>query len=289
MLPQFELYRPKCLQEACELKGQGAMVFAGGTDVFVAMHGGRLRPKALVDVKGIGEMQGATFDEQSGLNLGALTTHRTIEEWDIIKERYYALFEGCSQVGSVQIRHRGTLGGNICNAAPSADSVGPLLVFDAKCVVAGKEGQRTVPLSQFFAGPKKTVLAADELLSRIVVPPPAQCSGSAYIKYTRRKAMDLALLGVCVYLALDGNLLRDVRIALSTAAPTPIRAYQTEAMLRGKSTEDISMEEMGKQAAAEASPRSSWRANSEFRLKLLEELTQRAFSTALARAGGDRI
>lgn len=289
MLPQFELYRPTSLEEACRLKKQGGMVVAGGTDVFVAMHGGKLRPESLIDIKGIAKMHEASYDQESGLILGGLTTHRTIEEWDVVKERYYALYEGCSQVGSVQIRQRATIGGNICNGAPSADSVGPLLVFGAKCLIVGENGLRQVPLAKFFTGPKKTVLAKDELLYKIVVPQPSEYSGSAYIKYTRRKAMDLALLGVSVYIALAKGRIEKVRIALSTAAPTPIRAYKTEEMLKGKDIGNISLEEIGKMAAAEANPRTSWRASREFRLALIEELVQRAYSTALKRAEGGRL
>lgn len=288
MLPQFELYRPTSVKEACRLKGQGAMVVAGGTDVFVAMHGGKLRPQSLIDIKDITELQEAIYDETSGLTIGALTTHRTIEHWDIVKEKYFALYEGCSQVGSVQIRQRGTVGGNICNGAPSADSVGPLLAFGAECLVVGEKTQKKVPLAQFFTGPKKTILADDELLYKILVPLPAANSGSAYIKYTRRKAMDLALLGVSIYLALDKEVIKEVRIALSTAAPTPILAYRAEEMLRGKETSAVSLEELGKTAASEANPRSSWRASREFRLILLEELVQRAYSTALRRARGGK-
>jgi len=286
MLPQFELYRPDNLEEVCRLKAAGGVVVAGGTDVYVAMHGGKLRPQVLIDLKGIADLQETAYDQTTGLTLGALTTHRMIEEWDLIKEKYYALYEGCSQVGSVQIRQRGTVGGNICNGAPSADSVAPLLAFDATCLVVGEKGQRKVPLAKFYLGPKQTVLAEDEVLWKILVPPPAPGSGSAYLKYTRRRAMDLALLGVAVYLALDKGRIEEIRIAFATAAPTPMRAYQTEAELRGKDCQAISLAELGKMAAAEANPRSSWRASREFRLKLLEELVGRAFTIARQRAEG---
>lgn len=289
MLSEFELYRPTTLQEASELKEQGGVIVAGGTDVFVSMHGANLRPGELVDIKGIESMGQVAFDENAGLTLGALTTHRTIEEWDIIKERFCALFEGCSQVGSVQIRNRGTLGGNICNAAPSADSVGPLLVLGAQCVIVGQNGRRQVPLSDFFTGPKQTVLKADELLYQIVVPTPCLNSGSAYIKYTRRRAMDLALLGVSIYLALEEGKISEVRIALATAAPTPIRIFGVEAMLQGQDAHALASAEISKLVALEANPRSSWRASREFRLALIEELFKRAYFMALARAEGGRV
>ena len=205
MLPTFELYMPDSLEEACRLKAEGAEVVAGGTDVFVNMHGGKDRAGKVVDIKNIPALQGHTFDEDCGLDLGALTTHRDIELWDVIKRRYRAMFEGCSRVGSVQIRTRGTLGGNICNGAPSADSIGPMLVHDARVVVAGPAGEREVPLYAFYLGLKKLDLRPDELLARIRIPAPPAHSSSFYSTDTRRDAMDLAPLGGAAYEELGGG------------------------------------------------------------------------------------
>ena len=284
MLPKFELYMPTDLAEACRLKAGGAKVVAGGTDVFVNMHGGKDHSAKVVDVKNLPELQGHSFDPETGLNLGALTTHRDIELWDVIKQHYRAMFEGCSRVGSVQIRTRGTLGGNICNGAPSADSIGPMLVHDATVVVAGPNGERTVPLKDFYLGLKKLDMQEDELLKRILIPAPKAHSGSFYIKYTRRNAMDLALLGVSAYVELDGDVLKTVRIALTTAAPTPIRAEKTEALLDGQTISEELLAAAGKTVMEESHPRSSWRSSAEFRLTLLEELTIQALQQAIAQA-----
>ena len=284
MLPKFDLYMPTDLAEACRLKADGAKVVAGGTDVFVNMHGGKDHSAKVVDVKNIPELQGHSFDPETGLDLGALTTHRDIELWDVIKQHYRAMFEGCSRVGSVQIRTRGTLGGNICNGAPSADSIGPMLVHDAAVVVAGPNGERTAPLKDFYLGLKKLDMQEDELLKRILIPAPKAHSGSFYIKYTRRNAMDLALLGVSAYVELDGDVLKTVRIALTTAAPTPIRAERTEALLNGQTITEELLAAAGKTVMEESHPRSSWRSSAEFRLTLLEELTIQALQQAIARA-----
>ena len=284
MLPKFDLYMPTDLAEACRLKADGAKVVAGGTDVFVNMHGGKDHSAKVVDVKNIPELQGHSFDPETGLDLGALTTHRDIELWDVIKQHYRAMFEGCSRVGSVQIRTRGTLGGNICNGAPSADSIGPMLVHDAAVVVAGPNGERTVPLKDFYLGLKKLDMQEDELLKRILIPAPKAHSGSFYIKYTRRNAMDLALLGVSAYVELDGDVLKTVRIALTTAAPTPIRAEKTEALLNGQTITEELLAAAGKTVMEESHPRSSWRSSAEFRLTLLEELTIQALQQAIAQA-----
>ena len=260
MLPKFELYMPDTLEEACRLKAEGAEVVAGGTDVFVNMHGGKDRSGKVVDIKNIPALQGHTFDEAQGLDLGALTTHREIELWDVIKKHYRAMFEGCSRVGSVQIRTRGTLGGNICNGAPSADSIGPMLVHDARVVAAGPAGEREIPLHNFYLGLKKLDLRPDELLARIRIPAPPAHSGSFYIKYT----------------------LKTVRIALTTAAPTPIRAFETERILTGRPAVEETFLTAGKAVLQESHPRSSWRSSAEFRLALLEELTAQALRQAAA-------
>lgn len=288
MLPQFELYTPTTIAEACRLKQEyNAHFLAGGTDVLVAMHGGKEYP-VLVDIKGIEELKGVTEDHKKFV-FGALTPHRYVEDSHHLKRELTALWEGCSQVGSVQIRHLGTLGGNICNAVPSADSIGPLLVLGAVCHVASAEGERTVPLNEFFLGPKRTVLGAGELLRAIEVPKPAAGSGSCYIKYTRRRAMDLALCGYSILLTLTDGVITTARIALTTSAPTPIRAENAEAYLLGKKPEDVDVAELGRLSAEDASPRSSWRSSAEFRLALLQELAGRAFKKALARAEGGNV
>ena len=288
MLSSYELYEPKTIQEACALKaGDGVKVVAGGTDIYVSMHNGSLKPAALVDIKGIPELK-EIREEEDHWFFGALTPHRYFEESDLFWQDYTALSEGCSQVGSVQIRQRGTIGGNICNAVPSADSVAPLLLFDTDCVVASPKGERIVPLKDFITGPKKTVLKADELLKGVRIYKQAERTGSCYIKYTRRKAMDLALCGTSVLLTLDENgTIVKARAALTTSAPTAIRVPRAEKWLTGQSAKDLDPEEFGCICVEDASPRSSWRSSAQFRLTIIQSLIEEAYGTALARACGD--
>ena len=290
MLPAFELLTPSTIAEAVKMKLEtGGKFLAGGTDILVDMHSGKERYATLIDIKGLGELK--RFESAQGLEFGALTPHRAFERSSLVRERYTALFEGCSQVGSPQIRARGTVGGNICNAVPSADSIGPLLVFDADCVIAGAQGERRVPLCGFFTGARKTVLGEGELLKSVILGEPAKGSGSAYSKYTRRNAMDLALFGVSCYIVLDKGRVEAVRIALTTASPTPMRATDAEAFLTGKALGEAALGEALLREAAElvakqARPRSSWRSSAEFRLALARELALRTVGLAAERAKG---
>jgi CO/xanthine dehydrogenase FAD-binding subunit len=284
MLSKFELYMPDDLLEACRLKAEGCVPVAGGTDVYVNMHGGKEKAGRVLDLKNIEKLKGQIFTEGKGLDLGALTSHRRIEEWPLIRKYYYALFQGCSQVGSVQIRYRGTLGGNIMNGAPSADSIGPMLVHDAVVVVAGPEGEREIPLEKFYTGFKKHDIRHDELLARIRIPAPPANSGSAYYKYTRRNAMDLALMGVSAYVELEGDIMRNVRIALTTSAPTPVRSHNAEAVLEGQPVSDEIIIRAAETVASEGKPRSSWRSSAEFRVRLLHDITIMVLHEAVERA-----
>ena len=284
MLPEFELLIPQTLEEAISIlseKGKDCTVVAGGTDVYVDMHGKYKSAPYLMDIKHLEDLKVFSFVPGQGLSIGALTTHHFLDRSPIIRQYYPALFEGASQVGSVQIRHRGTIGGNICNAVPSGDTLGPLLVLNAVAVLAGPGGERRLPLEEFFLGPKKTALQPGELLTHVLLPDPG-ASRSAYIKFTRRGAMDLALLGVSAYVELAGGTLKTVRIALTTAAPTPIRAFETEKALTGRPAAEETFLAAGKAVLQESHPRSSWRSSAEFRLALLEELTAQALRQAVA-------
>ena len=287
MLPEFELLIPESLEEAITIlaeKGDECKIVAGGTDVYVDMHGSFESKPVIVDIKKIKELK--VFDYYPGdrLEVGALTTHHFLDRSPVIREHFAALQEGASQVGSVQIRHRGTIGGNMCNAVPSADTLGPLLVLDAIAVIVGPEGRREVPVDEFFLGPKKTVLKNGELLEKIIIPD-KKSKGSAYIKFTRRNAMDLALLGASAYMDIDDEgLCRDVRISLTTCAPVPMRAREAEAVLEGKAPDEENLIAAGLAASKEAKPRSSWRCTEEYRRDVLKSIVPRALRIAADRA-----
>lgn len=286
MLPEFDLLIPESLEEAISIlaqKGDECKVVAGGTDVYVDMHGSFETRPVLVDIKKLNELKGFDYYPGDRLEVGALTTHHFLDRSPVIREHFAALCEGASQVGSVQIRHRGTVGGNMCNAVPSADTLGPLLVLDAVAVIAGPDGRREVPAEKFFLGPKRTVLEKGELLEKIILPDNGK--GSAYIKFTRRNAMDLALLGASASMYIDGDgLCRDVRISLTTCAPVPMRAREAEAVLEGKAPDEENLLAAGVAASKEARPRSSWRCTEQYRRDVLKTIVPRVLRIAADRA-----
>lgn len=287
MLPEFELLMPETLEEAVKIlaeRGEECQIVAGGTDVYVDMHGSFESKPVLLDIKQLEELKVFEYYPGDRLEVGALITHHFLDRSPVVREHFPALAEGASQVGSVQIRHRGTVGGNMCNAVPSADTLGPLLVLDAVAVLTSSEGSREVPITEFFLGPKRTVCRENELLEKIIIPDAPE-KKSAYIKFTRRNAMDLALLGASASMALgeDGTC-KDVRISLTTCAPTPMRARDAEAVLEGKKLDEALAEAAGLAASKEAKPRSSWRCSEEYRREVLKVIVPRVIMTAADRA-----
>lgn len=287
MLAPFDLLIPKTLEEAIGIlaeKGDECKILAGGTDVFVDMHNKYEHHAFLMDIKQLPELKEFQFIPGEGLSIGALTTHHDLDRSAVVRSRFPALYEGASQVGSVQIRQRGTIGGNICNAVPSGDTLSPLLVLDAKVLLVGVDGQREMPLEEFLIGPKKTALAPGELLAKIILPDPGE-SKSAYIKFARRGAMDLALLGASAAIGIDKDgICRHIRIALTTCAPVPMRARQAEAVLLGNKPTQELIDRAGLVASKEAKPRSSWRCSESYRRDVLEEIVPRVIQIALERA-----
>jgi carbon-monoxide dehydrogenase medium subunit len=277
-LGEFEYSQPTMLQEAISLLekyGEEAKILSGGTDLFVAMKEQGLTPKYLVDIKNIPDLEYIRYDEKEGLRIGALTTIKQIETSLLIREKFLPLAQAAKVLGSVQVRNRATIGGNLCNAAPSAETAPTLLVLNTNVKVAGSKGERTLPLEQFFLGPGLTVLQ-NEILTEIMVPSLSANIRGVYLKIGRRRAVDLALVGVAVAVAMDGNKWKDVRIALGAVAPTPIRARRAEKLLEGKRTDAALMQEAGQIASEEASPISDVRASAWYRKELVKVLVQRA-------------
>jgi CO/xanthine dehydrogenase FAD-binding subunit len=290
MLPDFELFEPRDLREAvailAELGGR-ARPLAGGTDLLVEMREGRTRPGYLVDIKGLEDLKGVTVSEDGAIVVGALTTLRALERSSIIRERLPILCDTLSQMGSVQIRSRGTIGGNVCNAHASADGTAALLALGARLQLHGPSGSREVAIEEFFSGTHKTVLTAGEVLTHIRLPTTPPGSGAAYAKFTVRNAMDAALVGVGVFLETerDGAVCGTARVSLATTGPKPQRAARAEKTLRGERLSEESFTRAAEAAATEANLASTWRTPEDYARHLIRVVLPEVARQAWKRAG----
>lgn len=309
-MKRFEYLRPKTLDEAIALLqhyGKKATLIAGGTDVIVMAKQKKVVPEVLISLQGIPGLD--QIHSNGTLKLGPLVTHRAIEKSDVIQREYPALSDAVGWLGSIQIRNVATIGGNICTAAPSADTACPLLVLNAHLKIRGANSERTVPIDQFFIGPGLTVLSQGEVLTEIEIPELLPNTGSAYWKHQRRLALDLPILGVAVLISLDKStvtcsdllcttspisavlhrleedelLCKQIRIALGVAAPTPMRAKKAETLLRGKKISDELIEEVADTASKEAQPRDSIRGEAWYRRDMIKVLVKRMIMQSIER------
>jgi carbon-monoxide dehydrogenase medium subunit len=281
----FEYYAPHSLEEALSLLDnwkEKAKVLAGGTDLIVQMKNGNAHPVVIIDVKKIPKLNRLEWDEGKSLYIGAAVPLSKIVAFPPIMERFDILYQACAIIGSMQLRNRATVGGNICNGAPSADSAPPLLCLGAKAMVARLGGTRTIPLDSFFRGPGETALAPHELLLGMEIPAPPSLSSGCYLRHTPRQDMDIAVVGVASFLVISKQKDRceQARIALGAVAPTPIRVPQAEAIVTGRALTDETIEEAAEQAAAVARPISDMRGSAEYRKEIVKVLTRKTLKKA---------
>jgi len=285
---RFELALPDTLQ-ACQqalADGPDIKLVAGGTDLLPQMKTGMLSVRKVVDLSALPELKVIEQQPDGRLRVGAAVAARTLEQTPLISKDFAALAEGASVVGSFQIRNLATLGGNMANAAPSADMAPPLLALDAELLIAGPRGQRRVPVTEFFLGVRRTQLAPDEVLAEIIIPAPAPGSGSTYVRHTPRRELDIAVVGVASYVKITDGTCTSARIALGAVAPVPLRATAAEARLEGQSLTPALIDEAADLAVSAASPISDQRGSAEFRRHLVRVLTRRTLTTAAERASG---
>ena len=283
---RFDYHEPATTDAAVTLlrrcQGQ-ATLLAGGTDLLVQMKERIRAPAHVVNIKKILGLDDLRFDD-AGLHIGALSTTRAVETSGIVQRHYASLGQAVTHFASIQVRHRATVIGNVCRASPSADTLPPLIADGAMLHIIGPDGRRMVALEDFFTGPGKTVLAADELVTHIVVPPPPSHTGKAYIKHGRRVEMELATVGVAVTLTLDGGRCHDVRIVLAAVAPTPLRAKRAEAVLRGRPLDAALIQEAAQAALTESRPIGDVRGSADYRRAMVGVLTRRAIEQAMEQA-----
>lgn len=284
-LPKFGYLAPGTIGEACTLlsryKGR-AKVIAGGTDLLVKMKDRELTPQYLVGIRNIAELDYIDYDGMNGLRLGAMTSNQSLATSLIIRQKFGILATAAAEIGTPQIRHLGTVGGNLCNAAPSADTASALIALGAEVRLVNSTGERTIALEDFFTGPGETVLKDDELLTEIQVPNLPPRTGGIYLKLFSRSAVDIATVGVAVMLTMwrDG-ICYNARIVLGAVAPTPLRAKQAEEIITGRRLEDGVVEQAAQAAAREARPISDVRSSAEYRREMVRVLTRRAIMQSL--------
>ncbi len=288
----FEYLKPKSIDEAISLMeshGEKARYIAGGTDILVKIKEKKVLPDFLISLRHIPELAYIRYEEAEGiLRIGSMTTHRMLEKSLVIRQRYPILSDAVDNIGSVQIRNVASIGGNIVNAVPSADGAIPLITLGAQIRMRGPKGERAMELADFFIGPGQTLLEHGEIVLDFVIPRVSPHTGMAYYKHTRRAAMELPILGVAVLLSLedDGVTCSEARIGLGVLAPTPMRAFNAEKVLKGEKVEDDLLEKAGKAAAEECKARDSVRGEAWYRRAMVEALVKRLGRLCLERAKG---
>jgi carbon-monoxide dehydrogenase medium subunit len=283
---QMDMLFPATLAEAAAALGKrGAIPLAGATDIIPAIRQGNIAPTTLVNLKSIPDLAGVRR-VRGGIRIGAVTKIGDLLLDNFILTELPLMAEVARGFGSVQMRNLATIGGNICNAAPSADMALPLLVLDARLAVYSKDRTREIDIADFFLGMGKTAIRRGEILASITIPKPRGRTGAAHAKLGIRQAMDLAFVAVAGALQLspDGRKCRSARIALGAVAPTPMRARKAEAILEGQPITDDLIAKAAAAAAAESRPITDLRASKEYRHEMVEVLTRRVLHEAVRRA-----
>jgi CO/xanthine dehydrogenase FAD-binding subunit len=284
----FEYLRPATLNEAIGLlqeRAAGVRLLAGGTDLAVGIRHGQVAPQALIDVKGIPELRSLIEERDGSFTIGANTVMTDLEEDERIARHFPALIEAAEVVGSVQIRNRATLSGNLCNASPAADTPPVLLALGASVVIQGPAGERVMPVDRFLVGYRKTALAAGELVTAIRIPVPDRPAGSKFLKLGRRRALEISIVCVGAAVELDpGGTIARAGIGLGSVAPYTVRASRAEEILTGARPEPEVLAAAGEAALEACSPIDDLRGSGDYRRAMVPVLVRRAVAAAVARA-----
>jgi carbon-monoxide dehydrogenase medium subunit len=288
-LKDFEYAAATSVDEAVSLlsaHGDRAKILAGGTDILVQLREGLREADLVLDVKKIPELMEFSFRRQQGLRLGASVPCYRIYDNQAIAASYPALADSARIIGGWQIQSRASIGGNLCNSSPAADSIPSLIALDAVCQIAGPGGRRSVPVSQFCTAPGKNVLARGEFLVSLDFPPPQPRAGSRYLRFIPRNEMDIAVVGVGAWLRLDpgGQNIEEARLGIAAVAPTPLSASEAARWLVGKPATIESFTEAGWLARQIARPITDMRGPAEYRTHLVGVIAQRALADAAQRA-----
>ena len=282
----FDFATPASVAEAVGLltAHPGARLLAGGTDLLVQLRAGRKETDLVVDLKRIPELNALEYDPARGLTIGAAVPCYRIYRDPTVARAYPALVELASLIGGTQIQGRASLGGNLCNAAPSADSIPLLIALGATCRISGPRGAREIAVEDFCTGPGRNVLQPGELLVSLHLPPPPAHSGARYLRFIPRNEMDIAVAGVGVEVVLDNGKFRSARIALAAVAPTPLFVREAGDALAGQPVNDANIARAADIARASVKPITDMRGTSDYRRHICGVLTRRALEASVQRA-----
>jgi CO/xanthine dehydrogenase FAD-binding subunit len=282
-LQDFAYVRPATIEDAvAAMRADGARALAGGTDLIPQMREGRRQVACVVDLKPIPELTRVSPHPNGGLEVGAAASASVVARHPIIAAAYPAVARSARLIGSLQVQNRASLGGNICNAAPSADAIPALICHQARVRIAGPNGPRDEPLETFLRGPGKTSLAPGEFMVSIVLPPVAARSAATYLRFTPRREMDIAIAGAAAWIRLDAARIADARVVLASVGPIPLRATSAEQHLMGQSPTSDLFQAAGRLAAGDARPISDTRGSADYRRSLVAVLTARALAECCA-------
>jgi CO/xanthine dehydrogenase FAD-binding subunit len=280
-MKNFDYFAPQSLVEALDLLnkfGGQAKVLAGGTDLVVRLKNSRVSPAVLIDVKKIPELHRLEWQPGQKLYIGSAVPLSRVLDFPPLQSHFHLLFEACSMIGSLQLRNRATIGGNLCNGAPSADSAPTLLCLDARVHISHIGGDHMLPVDSFFRGPGQTLLGVNELVAGIEIPAGPERSYGCYLRHTPRKDMDIAVVGVAVSVVFEADYrqFKEVRIALGAVAPIPLRVPESEAMLTAIPITAAVIQEAAENTAGMSQPISDLRGSADYRREIVKILCRRA-------------
>ncbi|MEM3112298.1 MAG: xanthine dehydrogenase family protein subunit M [Candidatus Anstonellales archaeon] len=286
LLPKFEYFSPQTIEELADYLAKykkDAKILSGGTDLLVAMKDKQIKPKYLIDINRISDLRKIIYEDGKGLIIGSATRLDEIEQNPIIREKYYALYQGASLIGSPQVRAMGSIGGNSCTASPAADTPPPLIIFGAKVNLLSKKGKRQLSLEDFILDNRITALEEDEFLESFILEEPWPNSSSFYLTMGLRNAMEIDIANLAVNLSLDPETrkVKNIRIAMGAVAPKPLRATQAENFLKNKEINELAIRQAADLCAEESKPIDDFRSSASYRREVIKVLARRAITAAM--------
>ncbi|MBN1050971.1 xanthine dehydrogenase FAD-binding subunit XdhB [Clostridium botulinum] len=279
-----EILEPETLEEALELldKNKELKIIAGGTDVLIKLHHNKMKDAELLSLRKINGLDEINMLEDESIEVGAMASFSKIFRDEIVQKHIKILAEGAVSMGGPQVRNMATIGGNVCNGAVSADSAPALFSLNAKLKLKSKNSERIIPIQEFYIGPGRVDIKNNEILTNLIIKKEDyENLIGHYIKFSNRKAMDIAMVSVAVVSSIENEKFKDLRIALGVSAPTPIRCNEAENYAKGIEATEENIEKIAELAVRASKSRNSWRASKDFREHLIKELTKRGIKKTI--------